>query len=252
MKWVPVLIISALATACSGSTQLGYPDDAVNAGTVMSIARLKSLCGDRIHAITTDITISGTVVANDWLGEFYKSIVVVDETGGIEISIDGRNLYREIPVFSRVTVFCNGMTLGRVGGKIELGDHPTGDFPVDALPPLLLSRYIRIDATEQPIEPVLRGVDEIGMRDISSYVLLKGVRIAGDRGNGKWCEQVDGNSITTLRRIEDRTGNGFAIRTDGRCLYAQDEMPVDEFDVMGIVDYSAGEYWLRIASQGYR
>ncbi len=251
MRLTIIPLISLIATACSGGSALNYPDDDPTGGGNVSIAYMKSLCTNRTYGITTDMTVSGTVAANDWLGEFYKSIVIVDDTGGLEVAIDGYRLYEDIPVFSKVTLFCNGMTLGRVGGKIELGAHPTGDFPVDGIDRSLISCYIRIDATGHKLQPVERRLNEITAADISSYICLRDVMIDGDRGNGLWCEQEDGESITTMRRIADRGGNTLVIRTDGRCIYASDPMPEGEFMVAGILDYSAGEYSLRIVNRTY-
>ena len=51
-----------LLLSCDKSSQLGY------AGTEqVSIAYLKSLCRGDIYDIATDLTLSGTVIATDWL-----------------------------------------------------------------------------------------------------------------------------------------------------------------------------------------
>ncbi len=252
MKRLLVLTISLLALSCEGGSGLRYPEGSGNGAETpaadTSIAFLKSLCSDRACTITEDMTIAGTVVANDWLGEFYKSIVVVDATAGIEVSIDSSRIYRDIPVYSKVTIFCNGMALGRVGGKVVLGAPPTGDFPVDAIPELFISRYIRIDARNHKVEPLERTTATIDVNEISSCIRLRGVSIHGDRGNGLWCELSDGEPVTTTRRIADDAGGTLAIRTDGRCLYAEEPLPEGKFTVTGILDYSGGEYYLRIAN----
>ncbi len=245
-----IALISLAAVACDTSSSLSYPDkgDGGNPRKV-SVAYLKSLCRNDIYDITEDLTISGTVMANDWLGEYYKSIVVLDDTGGIEIDIDRVSLYRMIPIYSRVTVFCNGMTLGRVGGKTVLGAHPTGDFPVDGINGDLISRYIRIDSeTGDDRKPAIRRFSEISIADIGAFVLF--ADIAADLGgtNGKWCDTADGEHVTTTRCITDSEGNRFGIRTLGRCSYADEAIPTGRFSVAGIIDYSGGEYYLRIVN----
>jgi len=241
-----------MSTSCDTSSTLSYPDngDSGNPRKV-SIAYLKSLCRNDIYDIAEDLTISGTVMANDWLGEYYKSVVVIDATGGIEIDIDLPSLYRTIPVYSRVTVFCNGMTLGRAGGKTVLGAHPTGDFPVDGIDGDLTSRYVRIDSeTGDDCRPSKRKFSEITAADIGSLIYF--VDIAADLGGtgGKWCDRVDGKYVTTTRYITDSDGGRFGIRTLGTCRYADEAIPSGRFTVAGIIDYSGGEYHLRIVNHG--
>jgi hypothetical protein len=216
----------------------------------VSIAYLKSLCENRMVEIHSDITISGVVVANDWLGEYYKSFVIMDETGGIQVALDMYDIYRHIPIFSRVTIFCNGMTLGRVGGKIELGMWPTSDFIVDNIPADMVGRYIRVEGAASEPESVRRSeIGELSLQDITTVVQFDNVRVP-DRGRGTWCEMVDGVWVDTVRVIEDLAGGSLSVRIRGGCDYAGDRIPDGKFSVKGIVDYSAGEYYLRIINNG--
>ena len=232
-----------LLLSCDKSSQLGY------AGTEqVSIAYLKSLCRGDIYDIATDLTLSGTVIATDWLVEYHKSIVVLDATGGIEINIDKVSLFRQIPVYGRVTVFCNGLTLGRAGGSIVLGAHPTGDYPVDGIDASLLERYIRIDSTTgESVAPAEKRIDEISVGDIGKYVIFRDVSI-DDTGNGKWCDfdAEQAKYVSTIRRIADNDGNTFAIHTLGICHYAAEALPTGQFSVAGIIDYAGNEFRLRI------
>jgi len=50
-----------------------------------------------IEQITVDKTISGIVIADDESGEFYKTIVIQDSTGGIAVKLDGYDLYTKYP-----------------------------------------------------------------------------------------------------------------------------------------------------------
>ncbi len=247
---IPLISLIA-AVACDASSSLEYPVNG-NSGNpkAVSVAYLKSLCRSEIYDIAEDLTISGTVMANDWLGEYYKSIVVLDDTGGIEIDIDLPALYRTIPVYSRVTVFCNGMTLARVGGKTVLGAHPTGDFPVDGIDGGLISRYVRIDSESgDDRKPAIRGFSEISATDIGAFVCFMDIAADLDDTNGKWCDTADGKYVTTTRYIISDDGR-FGIRTLGTCRYADEAIPAGRFSVAGIIDYSGGEYYLRIVNHG--
>ena len=90
-RTIVVLCSLWLIVACSGATK---PELSGNAGNdnpesgLVSIAYLKSRYNGLSTNIKDDVSIKGTVVANDLFGEFYKRLVLVDDSGGIEISID--------------------------------------------------------------------------------------------------------------------------------------------------------------------
>lgn len=245
MKFWTAIVSLLTLLACDHSSALRYTES-----REVSIAYLKSLCHSTVCDITTDLTISGTVIATDWLGEYYKSIVVIDPTGGIEIDIDSQSLFRQIPVYSRVTIFCNGLSLARAGGTVVLGSHPTGDYVVDAIDAALLARYIRIDSTSgESLAPTEKRIAEIGAGDAGKYVIIRNITIT-ERGNGRWCDfdSERGTYISTLRRVADRDGNAFALYTLGVCDYADEALPEGEFSAAGIVEYAGGEFRLRVVN----
>ena len=197
----------------------------------VSIAYLKSLCKGDHYNITSDYTISGVVVANDWLGECIKSIVVVDRSGGIEIAIDSNNIAVSLPVFSEVEIFCNGLTLARVGGKIELGKPSYGEFP---------------------LANIEERFSDISVADISAVVRFDNIHICEDEQGLCWCDMVDDKPITTYRTFVDADGNRFAVRILSTCYYAADKIPEKEVSLTGVIDYSDNRYFLRIVNKAIR
>ena len=86
-----LLILLTLPAGCDRATQPEFtvcPPEPQN-----SVAYLKSLCdGKSSVAVTQDIIIRGFVTANDLYGEFYRTIVVEDASGGIAIAAEGSPL----------------------------------------------------------------------------------------------------------------------------------------------------------------
>ena len=80
-------LLAAGIAGCRDDDRLSYEKDAQEGDVppigVQSISVLKSLYHDRTIRITQEISIQGHIVANDTAGEFYKEIVVEDDTGGI-------------------------------------------------------------------------------------------------------------------------------------------------------------------------
>ena len=118
-----LLIVLLLMIACNKKFDVPPintdPDVPVN----MTIAELKSRYqGVGIfQTITEDKTITGIVTADDRSGNFFKQVVIQDETGAIPVLLDGNNVYTSYPVGRRVFVKLNGMMLGDYGGTVQLG-----------------------------------------------------------------------------------------------------------------------------------
>ena len=112
--------------ACGNASSPEYESGDGTARHV-SIAYLKSLCRGVLHPVTEDLWIEGCVVGNDLYGEFPDALVVEDESGGIEVLIDAKRLYRTFDSGSTVRVYCNGLFAHEeVGLPFCLRDSETG------------------------------------------------------------------------------------------------------------------------------
>ena len=238
------IILCTFAVSCNNVA----PDDA--AYNVVSIAYLKSQCRGDHYRIAGDYAICGTVVASDWLGELYKTILVVDDTAGVEVAIDSHNIAGWLPIYSKVRISCNGLMLARVGGKIELGAAPTEGFLLDNIDEDVARRIISIEGVEENFTPATKRIAEIGLSDISSLVRLEGLHIIDAEQGLAWCDSVDGQARTTVRTAVDAEGRTLAIQTLASCRYALQAMPSEEFSVVGMVEYSNSTYTLRIINKG--
>lgn len=239
-----ILFSAAVLCGCNGGSEGGGN---APVGEV-SIAYLKSLCSGSHYRITNDYTLRGVVVANDWLGEFVKSVVVVDRSGGIEIAIESSNLAMELPVHSEIEIFCNGLMLARIGGKVELGAPSTGDFPIANIDKELLDRYIRVVGICDNFKVATKRISEVSAADIGAIIRFEKIRICDEERGVLWCDRVDGSLVTTYRTFVDAEGDSLVVRTLPTCLYATDKIPTNEISVAGVIDFSDNRYFVRIAN----
>ena len=238
-----------LISACSDATSGDYTSRP--RGTI-SIAYLKSLARAESTLITDDISIEGYVIANDLFGEYYKSIVISDASGGIEIGIDMRRTTIEFPISARVVVHCSGLALGNHGGQLTLGAIPEREYTVDRIAEIDVNRYMLIDK-ENPvaIEPAQITLADLSPEIIGNYVRIDNLSFIHDAGLA-WCDcdPVTGEHITTKRTAYDEHNNSIFVRTIAQCDYRSEEIPSDRCSLFGIVEYFNGEYSLRIVNHG--
>lgn len=217
-------------------------------GEVHSIAYLKGLCRGTSCNIVEDVTIRGIVVANDWMGECYKSIIVADDSGGMEVAIDSYAIYELIPVYSEVEIFCNGLALSRVGGKLRLGLPSSEERYVENIPAAMVGRYIRI-VGERLRDYTPRRIDELCANDICTPVLIEQLRMAEGGGVLPWCDRDEtGEFVTTTRTAIDASGQTIEVRTPAGAIYAGEKTPEGTFSLGGVPDYTGEKIFMRITN----
>lgn len=137
-------------------------------GEITSIADLAAMytVGNQFE-IEDDIVICGKVSTSDQSGNFYRSLYIQDETGGIELKIGKTGLYNEYKPGQTVYVKCKGLWLGMYGyqspgsfgggnGMVQLGSNdPTDEYETSYIEvQYLIDQHIFKGEEGEPLEPV--------------------------------------------------------------------------------------------------
>lgn len=237
-----------LSCACSSSTVPSKYDDYPSE---VSIAYLKSMCKGASTVIRSDVTVTGRVVATDKLSEFNKTVVVADDSGGIELAIDSDKTDVIMPLYSHVTIHCQMLALGNYAGKIVLGAQPASQYVVDRISETDLPHYIEVlSAADAPPDAHPATIGGISPADISRYVVIDGIRFVDEEAGLAWCDTDPATShfIDTYRRAVDDKGNILAIFTRGSCTYAAGRIPSGRCRIYGIIDCFNGEYFFTLSN----
>jgi hypothetical protein len=131
----------------------GPADPAIVANT--TIAGLKALhtTAGAYDVITTDLVISGVVVANDKSGNLYKQLIIEDSTGGLQLSLDANSLFGTYPVGRRIYVKCKGLCISDYNNTPQLGLKATvaGLPSFEGIPGALINNYIIGGSLNNPV-----------------------------------------------------------------------------------------------------
>lgn len=220
---------------------------------LVSIAHLKSLATAPSRIITDDIAIEGHILVNDLFGEYYKSIVLCDNSGGIEIMVDTNNSAEEFPIYTHITVQCSSLALGNYGGKIELGAPPADGYNVSRINKSDFSRYFRLDHSDiKAIEATKLSIDAITPKHSGNYIRIEEVTF-GQQAGMKWCDcnPETGEQIATERTISDKNGNSLTIRIASHYVYGNKAIPSGFGTVQGVIEYFNDKPSLRIVNNNY-
>lgn len=131
-------------------------DPAIVANT--SIKDLKALHtgAGAYDIITSDLIISGIVVADDKSGNLYKQIYIQDSTGGLQVLLDANSLYGTYPVGRKIFIRCKDLCISDYNNTMELGVKAlVGGLPsIEGIPGNLISKYVVGGSLNNPVVPI--------------------------------------------------------------------------------------------------
>ncbi len=157
IAWILILLttITAVFTGCVKRdfdippVNIPYVDFSANT-TIMD---LKKMYKGVLLPITSDIIIKGIVVANDESGNFYKTIVLQDESGGIELKMDASYLYNTYKLGQEVYIKCNGLYLGDYNKLIQIGY--IYENSVGRIPEPMIEKHVYLNGLPNAKHPLL-------------------------------------------------------------------------------------------------
>lgn len=206
----------------------------------ITIASLHAFLHAETVVVREELTVGGTVVSSDEAGNFYRTLVLDDGTGGAELRIAEYNLYTICPPGCRLTVSLRGCALGERNGVLQIG------LPPDAYSPyptgyissrVLLERLLHPTGERQ--EPVATPCEiaRLGTASCGRLVRIDALRFRPD------AEQAVPQTWEGYRLFEDAAGRTIAVYTSAYARFADREIPAGECSLTGVLEYgTAGSY----------
>lgn len=243
-----ILFISLLLmAACSPASEIPDPGTEIPGGSVpgttgtVSIAYLKTLYKGAPVRITQELRISGNVVSTDVKGNFYKTLVLDDGTGGIEIKLDLEEIFKHFIFQTRADVRCNGLWLGSYGGTLQLGAEPYEGWQTQYIPEPEIPLHCWQGKVPPKEIPACRlDFHSITPQHISTFVSFDGVQFADEEVGMSWAE-TDAESDTD-RHLVDAAGDTLVVRTSRHALFAGKSLPGGNGYIEGVLNYFNGKY----------
>lgn len=242
-----LLLLALLASGCNRATA---PAADTPPAALTAIATLKARYGSGSEGpVREEIAVQGVVTANDRYGEFERQLVIEDASGGLVIAIELAELHHRYPIGTRVTLFCNGLTLTNYGGRIEAVADPANPYGRRGIPPEALAGHLRSEGSGGAPRPAQRTIDELGAATLDTFVRLDGVRFTGRYGT--WCERdpQSGTRLPTEHLVTDAAGGTFTLLVPATASYAAEPLPAGTGSLWGIVGRAGGRYVLQVTDR---
>jgi hypothetical protein len=269
-----IFIVSGIALAAllifnfSGCIDQTFTDieprfDSTARAANTTIAELKSMypggllqLSDTTFYDKDSIFIEGIVTSDDQAGNFYKTIVIQDATGGIEVKLDKTTIYNDYKRGQRLVILCNNLYLGNYGGLIQIGSAFTengykqiGGIEGD----ILINKHVfRKGKTLVPVTPTTFQVSTLTTSNLSKLIQVDDVefvRITSPENSNRltYADKAGGESIDHVLEIcSQPTVTNLVIRSSGYAKFANDTIPSLRGSITGILSYYNGTYQLII------
>lgn len=198
----------------------------------ISIKDMKALYADTIlnNNATVQITenhiISGIVVADDKSGNFYKSIIIQDGTGGIAIRIDRSDFYTDYPIGRRIFVKCKGLFIGQYNKLIQMGgyiDQTTNPPSVATIPSPLIETYFVKGQWGIEVTPLTVNITDLNDDYQNMLIRLNNVEFQPSDTQQTYANAALQQSIN--RTLKDCNGNSIILRSSGYANFANSLTP---------------------------
>ena len=211
-----------------------------------SIAELKTLHTIGQHEeIMDDIIISGIVVSDDEAGNFFKQLVIQDETGGIELRIEMTDLHSRYPVGRKVYVKAKGLWLGDYNGLPQLGaGWDQTEASLIRIPESLVDRFIVPATYGHIVTPEILTIDQLTTNDVNTLVRFENVQFVSADAGETWANAI--LKLAVNREIEDCPRRRIIVRSSGHAEFAGDPTPGGGGSITGILAIFGDDYQLTI------
>lgn len=214
---------------------------------VISIKQLKNIYAGRATEVIDNVVVEAIVSSDDTDGNFYKTLTIQDETGGIEVKLGMYNLSTLYPQGSKVRLKCQGLTLGTYGGQINIGyrsnneKYETAFYPESHVPAI-----IQKIENARPIDPVvISSYSEINESMQGKLVRLDGVQFSNADLNSTIGDTSKNKAIKSTKLVFS-DNNQVEVRTSGYARFVAFKIPNESGSVTGVLTFFKGSPQLTI------
>ncbi|CAM6001698.1 unnamed protein product [Sphagnum balticum] len=261
---ISIVILLPLSSCIKDNFTVPSPGANINPAGVqatMTIKQFKQLhyvpvLGVALPTLMTDSqVISGVINADDRSGNFYKTLCLQDSTGGIQIKIDGTNLYYTYPIGRRIWIKTKGLYIfdyggtAEIGGYIDLaGSHPAvGAIALENAPNSIITGEWGI-----PVVPKKVKISDLTAPLFTTYIDQQSILYEID--SVEYSQQdtaglTYGNALTKGSNslvLNDCNGYSMVVYSSGYASFANARPSKGHGNIVGIYNYysfsSSGNY----------
>ncbi len=215
-KYLLVIIAAFFLAGCEDDP-VHPPINEINEDAVMSIAEIRDHYNGEPVEFTGDAMLFATVVMDEHTGNIYRSLIVQDETGGIDLRLATPS---QFSIGDSLRIRLDGAVLDAFEHMLQL----------DNIDP---NEAIVRQATEKYMEPQTVEINDIDSLMQAQLIKLEDVQFAM-QDVGETYAYPD-EQMAASRVLMDQDGNSLEVRTSGYAAFAGEQTPEGSGSVIAVV-----------------
>lgn len=236
VRAVAAAVFAAVATACCDSAPV--PETSSETETAdCTIAALRGFYYGETRLVESDITVAGRVTTSDSAGNFYKSLVIEDSTGAVEIMAGVTDLATSFPEGVTLSVDLRGCALGQSYGVMQIGLYPApySGYATDYFSSrALLDSHVKRGGEVAVVEPYATTVAGLDRAMCGRLVRIDALTLQRPAGDDEYTVPARWSGYATFK---DAAGDSVVVYTRPYADYADLFVPVGEVSLTGILQY---------------
>lgn len=217
--------------------ECNLPSPNISLADLVARATSGSIELDANKAVAEDLIVQAYVISSDETGNFYKTISLQDKvenpTIGIQIEIDGSNLYNAYPLGAQVQINLKGLVVASDRGLLKIGSVDP-QFAVGRIGSSVMKKYmVKTCEPIQAIKPkVVSSLTEaLKPENLNTLVTIEGVQFSNPE-----VDKTYGVTGTTVNRIiVDKKGKETDLRNSGFATWYADALPTGSGNITVVV-----------------
>ena len=208
-----------------------------------TIANLKEhIVGTHASLIEDDVVVVGRIISSDRDDNFYRTIVVDDGTGAVEVMMGIAPLAADYLEGLKVALRLKGCYMGYQRGVAVVGtraaEYESSDVGYLASREAVDRVVVRSDDVEVQM-PRCVAIGELTMGDCGRLIRVDGLHLVATTS----VDTLAGEMLADARwrgyaLFKSEVGDSIAVYTRDYARFAEDAIPLDEVSLSGIVEWA--------------
>ncbi len=194
------------------------------------IVELRELCAKGLYIAKSEIICVGRVTSSDREGNFYRSIVVEDESGAVEIKLGIYNTAVQFPVGVALTLHLENTAIAIEKGVVQIGlpPHSFDETPREMESQEVIDSHIVRSSSVEPTTPQLCNIASLKVEECGKFVVIEGLRYAPIEGDEEALAEG-------FHRFADGDGNTIFVYISPFADFAESAIDTAKCNVQGIL-----------------
>jgi len=249
---VPPVYSNLDATTTIKEFRALYGSDVVGLKKISSLYSQSFYNNLKSRGLDTVLVIKGVVVSSDSAGAFYKSVWIEDGTGGIEVTVEAKDMYSAYgfkpgwPVVLKLSDLYAMRSRSDYDVQIGVPSEDGGELSLGKIDGDQINKYIQLSGARMSENPLSVKLSELNDSLKGRLIRIDGVEFLSIDTASLF---VNGSS-TTNRDLYDCYENKIVLRTSGYATFGAMSLPNLNGSAVGVLTkFGPSTYQLVIRSE---